>query len=310
MARPIKNNAEFFTHDADMRNDPKVRAVRRKFGCEGYAVWNFLLEVLTDADYFSVDWTPLNIELLSGDFDVSPERLGEIVDYCVMLNLLQIEDSKLVCKTLDKRFSGLVNKRERRRSGESASQTLENGVSDVQNTQSIVEYSIVKESIVENRKEENNISLSEDRETEGQERESFFEILFFEKKIFPAGEYERFTNHYAKTGWTDSHGNPIIDKGAALRNWREGPQAKKIPAKFIPLWRKIYDNVRQAHPKENYLLLLSGLHGCSSNATQVNLAVTKELFEFIERSAANKTIRALWPEVFGNCKCKYHVVDN
>ena len=52
MARPKKNNAEYFTHDADMRNDVKIKALRRKFSHTGYAVWNYLLETLTDSDFF------------------------------------------------------------------------------------------------------------------------------------------------------------------------------------------------------------------------------------------------------------------
>lgn len=38
MARPNKNNAEYFSHDADMRNDVKVKALRRRFSHTGYAV--------------------------------------------------------------------------------------------------------------------------------------------------------------------------------------------------------------------------------------------------------------------------------
>lgn len=38
MARPKKNNAEYYTHDADMRNDMKIKALRRKFSHTGYAV--------------------------------------------------------------------------------------------------------------------------------------------------------------------------------------------------------------------------------------------------------------------------------
>ena len=29
MARPIKNNADYFPHDADMRNDPRVKAQKK-----------------------------------------------------------------------------------------------------------------------------------------------------------------------------------------------------------------------------------------------------------------------------------------
>ena len=94
MARPQKNNAEYFSHDADMRNDVKVKALRRKFQHTGYAVWCFILESLTDGEYFEIDYNELNRELLAADFDVPVELLEEIVDYCCKVGLLQMTDDQ------------------------------------------------------------------------------------------------------------------------------------------------------------------------------------------------------------------------
>lgn len=103
MAKPIKQSAEYFYHDADMRNDIKIKALRRKYGVEGYAVWNFILETLTDSEGFQMAFTPLEQELLAADFEVSPDRLAEIVEYCCRLNLLQrSEDGSSVCSRAHK----------------------------------------------------------------------------------------------------------------------------------------------------------------------------------------------------------------
>ena len=59
MARPIKNNADYFTHDSQMRNHRKIKALRYKFGLIGYAVYNMLLEVLTNAENFKFEWDEL-----------------------------------------------------------------------------------------------------------------------------------------------------------------------------------------------------------------------------------------------------------
>lgn len=115
MARPKKNNADYFTHDADMRNDPKIRALRKRYSHMGYAVWSFLLEYLTDCDFFRVEWSELNVELLAADFDVAADELREVVDYCVKLGLLTIEEDKfLTCEKLQERMKPLVEKRIRR----------------------------------------------------------------------------------------------------------------------------------------------------------------------------------------------------
>lgn len=114
MARPIKDNADYFTHDADMRDDPKIKALRRKFKAEGYGIWNMLLEAITDSDNFRL---LINYEIISGDFDIEPDRLKEIINYCINLELLQYDKKTgfLWSKTLDKRFEPLLSKRKRDR---------------------------------------------------------------------------------------------------------------------------------------------------------------------------------------------------
>jgi hypothetical protein len=135
MARPKKNNAEYYPHDADMRNDVRVKAVRRKFKHTGYAVWNYLLETLTDSDYFEVEWDEINIELLAADYDVSVQELQDIVEYCVFIGLFQREGNKLYSEAHKKRFSPLLANRERKRVMDShnPAETPENRVSERHN---------------------------------------------------------------------------------------------------------------------------------------------------------------------------------
>lgn len=132
MAKPIKLCAEYFYHDADMRNDIKVKALRRKFPHVGYAVWNFLLEVLTDSDGFEIEFTPLNQELLAADFDVSVETLSEIVNYCLTLELLQkTEDGKnLYSGALQKRLQAVIDLKDKRRKAGIAGMNARWGKSD------------------------------------------------------------------------------------------------------------------------------------------------------------------------------------
>ena len=116
MARPQKNNAEYFSHDADMRNDIKVKALRRKFQHTGYAVWCFILESLTDGKCFEIDYSELNREFLAADFEISVEELERIVSYCCRIGLLQLtEDNRLYSEAHQRRFAFLIEKRKRDR---------------------------------------------------------------------------------------------------------------------------------------------------------------------------------------------------
>lgn len=130
MARPRKNNAEYFSHDANMRDDLKIKAVRRKFSHTGYAVWNYLLETLTDSDFFEIVWDDVIIDLLAADYGVTVELLDEIVNYLVKIGLLCLDGNKLYSPSHRKRLAPLMTERNRRRNTEQDS----TGVLPVQNS--------------------------------------------------------------------------------------------------------------------------------------------------------------------------------
>lgn len=119
MARQKKDGdyyaADYFSHDADMRNDIKVKALRRKFGIAGYAVWNFLLEVLADKDNFELEFGELDQELLAADFDVTVEDLKDIVDYSVKIGLLKQDGIRIYSETMKRRFAEVFDLWEQRR---------------------------------------------------------------------------------------------------------------------------------------------------------------------------------------------------
>lgn len=112
MARPTKHNADYFSHDVTMRDDPKIKALRRKYSHTGYSVWNMILELLTSIEYFEYEWNEINIELLAPDFDIDADKLTEIVNYCIKINLLQLTNGYLHCERLTFRLEeGVLQKR-------------------------------------------------------------------------------------------------------------------------------------------------------------------------------------------------------
>ena len=117
MARPKKDNADYFSHDADMRNDLKVKALRNRFGLDGYAIWNMLLEVLTDSTHFEYEWTEISKELMAADFGIETTKLDQIIEYATKLNLLTLnsETNIIYSQKLMDRFNGLLSKRQRER---------------------------------------------------------------------------------------------------------------------------------------------------------------------------------------------------
>jgi hypothetical protein len=156
MARPTKHNVDYFSHDADMRNDLKIKALRRKFGHTGYSIWNMLLEHLADCEYFEYGWHDENIELLSADFDIDTEDIKDIVNYCIKLGLLQLYQDFLTCDKLTDRLEEtvLVKRKDYSRNNSirlklfkvNSVITQQNGVNDGNNGQSKVKESKEQES--------------------------------------------------------------------------------------------------------------------------------------------------------------------
>lgn len=113
-----KNNpnggADFFSHDIDMRNDIKVKALRRRFSHTGYAVWCFMLEYLSDCTNFEFEYDEVSQELLAADFDVPVEELREIISYSVKIGLLQIEGGILFSAAHKRRFERMLEVRRRK----------------------------------------------------------------------------------------------------------------------------------------------------------------------------------------------------
>jgi hypothetical protein len=115
MARPKKDNAEFFPHVVHMRNDDKIKALRRKFKLQGYAIYNMLIEYLAGKDNFHFEYNAFTLELIAGDFDAEVKDIQEIISYCLTLDLLQNENGFIRCRTLVNKLEPLLSKRKRDR---------------------------------------------------------------------------------------------------------------------------------------------------------------------------------------------------
>lgn len=85
MARPIKNNADYFSHDASMRNDPKIKYIRTKYGMVGYGLYCMLLEYLTNSEFFECGYSDMDKCLMAGDFGVEINFLENFVNECEKL---------------------------------------------------------------------------------------------------------------------------------------------------------------------------------------------------------------------------------
>lgn len=220
MARPIKNNADYFSHDNDMRDDERIKAVRRKFSHLGYATWNMLLERLCRAEDFKVEYNEDNLDIMAGDFNIEPEQLKEIIDYLIKLKLIIQEGEIIFSQTMINRFEGLFRKRKRDADRLSSTKTTDENIIADENAQSKVKDS------KGNKRKENEIKEKGNKENPPP--------IFFNS--FLKEENNKNTNELNTT-----QGNEIALKeksSAKKENFIEDalPLCKQLFEKFAPMY--------------------------------------------------------------------------
>ena len=109
--RPEKHNANYFPHDNCMRNDSKIKSVRVRFGIEGYAVYNMLLESLTESNMLMIPNAVIEIETLSGDFGIDSDKLKEMLIYFQKINIIKLTNKFITCPQLEQRLKCVFDKR-------------------------------------------------------------------------------------------------------------------------------------------------------------------------------------------------------
>lgn len=252
MARPKKLNADYFSHDNDMRNDPKIKAIRRKFKLQGYAVYNMILETLTDSDNFTLKIDNLSIELMAGDFDCEASFLLEVIDYCILLNLFQKTGEIMKCSKLIERFEHLLSKRKRDRTKVTASEnykskelslteTHNNGVIDDENTQSIVNKSIVNKKKEENKNNNTSIIIKNTKKKSCLDYENLFNELWdrYPRQEGRKAAFNKFKSS-VKTQEDLENINLAMNKYLnKLKNENTEPQFIKMGSTFFNQWQEI-----------------------------------------------------------------------
>lgn len=250
MARQKNNDnggADYFSHDIDMRNDIKVKALRRKFSHTGYAVWCFMLEYLTDCTNFEFDYDEVSQELLASDFDVPVAELREIIDYSVKIGLLQHEDGKIFSAAHKRRFVRMLEVRQRRaeaarrngrkggnpnfkkgqpnpyyRTTESVMENNPNITEQITEDNPIVEQSNVEHSRVKKQKE---TPKGEKKTASRFSAPTVDEVRAYAQEKGFSIDPEHFVDYYTSNGWRVGR-NPMKDWKATVRTWASRDRAQ------------------------------------------------------------------------------------
>ena len=211
MSRPRKNNADYFPHDNEERNDRRMLALRNKFGPEAYAFHNMFKEVLAKQDGFKIKLDDVEFELLAGDFGTDCSNLRQIFAEMVKLRLIKQNEDWYWSEDLEQSLSTVVDKRnrERERATERPREERANFIKSLgqDKPKEVVSAAETPQSKVKESKLKENIQRKDFKYFEDKEftelYDSFLEMRKQKKK--PA------TVHAEKMILNDLHKNSLVD---------------------------------------------------------------------------------------------------
>lgn len=133
------------------------------------------------------------------------------------------------------------------------------------------------------------------------ERESFLEILLFDKLLIrPAEELERFLAHYDKTGWLDKNGNKITNRLAALKAWDCKDAPKYSDKLMVNDWRTIVmrfnqfaDHYKFPNGRMSKIPFLADYRGLQQENGKLIIYCSENLANQMESALNAKIIAAL-----------------
>ena len=248
MARPVKENADWFQHDADASNDMKIMYLESKFGALGYAFYFKMLEQLTRANGFEIQvnaiWKSVFTSQLGCDLKTLDDLLKESTRDEIQAFSFSEDGQRVFSPGLLKRMSSLIQKRksDRKRQrdnrgsrgdnrdvkSENPDSRCDNSVVTDENAQSRVEKSREEKSTGEKSTDKD---LSETPEAPPDKPPAPPKLIPYRDRIenyFSGGDTEQMN-----AVWSESY--PLVDLGAEI---------KKAKAWLISNPRKTKKNFR------------------------------------------------------------------
>jgi hypothetical protein len=114
----MKDNLPYFSHDNNARRHPKMKALKTKYGLEGYARFWMLNERIAEAPDAFIDISKKVNKLdLASELDLDENGLEKFLEFLSdpEIDLINITDNKISTDRITELFSKLTENRERER---------------------------------------------------------------------------------------------------------------------------------------------------------------------------------------------------
>jgi hypothetical protein len=169
----------YFNHFYGLRNQTEVLEIRAEFGVEGYGLYLMLLETIAESETISINKNL--IKGLSLNLNCDLERLKNLINFCVKLNLFYLENDFIFSNHLKEHLEKRAEIKEKR-----AVAGAKGGKSKAKSKQSLA---IAKQNLAKKESKESKINKNKDKEKRKEIIQNFFENEnlkeIIEKKLLP-----------------------------------------------------------------------------------------------------------------------------
>lgn len=92
-----KNGFSYYKAETDRFQDIKIKRLKKKYGCDGYAIYQYALNEIYRVDGSYIRWTEDQLFDCADYWGMNEERVKEIIDYCAEICLFDPVVWKVKC---------------------------------------------------------------------------------------------------------------------------------------------------------------------------------------------------------------------
>jgi hypothetical protein len=317
MASINKTGLSYYTIDTDRYQDRRIKRLKKSFGCQGIAVYDYILCEIYRVQGCGSEWDEDTAFDVAEYFGLKETLVNEIVKYCGAVGLFDatlLSGGIITSAAIQRRYLEMCARAKRTNVVIPEKYKLPNLPEKTailpeempilpEKTENPPNYSgsspntrvIKKEKKSKENKNTLSLTLSQPSESKeidellAQQRERIFEIFFFKNFIKPEQEVENFITHYAANGWRRSGGIAIKTAEqllACAQQWQQKEKKARFDVDLLRRYKAFYDAAvgggRWGREQLNTLLHgLVRLKWATLNQSRIEICGTRELCELL-----------------------------
>lgn len=317
MASINKTGLSYYTIDTDRYQDRRIKRLKKSFGCQGIAVYDYILCEIYRVQGCGSEWDEDTAFDVAEYFGLKETLVNEIVKYCGAVGLFDatlLSGGIVTSAAIQRRYLEMCARAKRTNVIIPEKYKLPNLPEKTailpeempilpEKTENPPNYSgsspntrvIEKEKKSKENKNTLSLTLSQPSESKeidellAQQREKIFSIFFFKNFTKPEQEVVNFITHYVANGWRRSGGIAVKTAEqllACAQQWQQKEQKSRFDVDLLNRYKAFYDAAVGGGRwgQEQLRILLHGLirlKWADLNQSRIEIRGTRELCELL-----------------------------